>query len=102
MMADLIAIRQMFTFRTDTLTIPGNPAIQVDDQVRIYERESEEMYLHYVKGISMDWDSKTGKYTYQLSTHWLGDVPFSKWTFDPAKLSAETKAYLTAMGRWSA
>lgn len=99
-MADLITLRQLFTYRTNSLTIPGNPAIQPDDQVRIYERVSEEMYLHYVKSVTMDFDMKTGKYTYTLATHWLGDVPFTSWTFDPATMSAETKAYLEAMGRY--
>jgi hypothetical protein len=101
-MADLIALRQLFTYRTDSVTIPGFPAIQVDDQVRLYERESEEMYLHYVSSIQMDFDMKSGKYTYQLGTHWLGDVPFTSWTFDPATMSADTKAYLNALGLWHA
>lgn len=99
-MADLITLRQLFTYRADTVTIPGYPALQVDDQVRLYERVSEEMYLHYISGIAMDWDAKTGKYTYQLSTHWLGDVPFSNWTFDPNELNPETQAYLEALGVW--
>lgn len=100
-MADLIALRQLFTYQTDKVRIPGNPAIQIDDQVRIYERVTEEGYLHYVTGIQMDWSLETGRYTYELSTHWLGDTPFSNWTFDPATLSAETRAYLQALGKIS-
>jgi hypothetical protein len=34
-MADMISLRQLFTYRTDAVKIPANPAIQVDDQVRI-------------------------------------------------------------------
>jgi len=101
-MADLIVLRQLFTYRTDTVRIPGLPAIQVDDQVKLVERVTEEYYLHYVKSVSMDFDMKSGSYTYSLGTHWLGSSPFNNWTFDPAKMSAETKAYLEAMGRWHA
>lgn len=98
-MADLITLRQLFTYRTDRVTIPGNPAIQVDDQVRIYERVSEESYLHYVTGVSMAWSLETGKYTYDLDTHWLGDVAFSNWTFNPTDLSAAAKRYLRSIGK---
>jgi len=96
-MADLITLRQLFTYRTDKVQIPGNPAIQVDDQVRIYERVTEEGYLHYVTDVAMSWSLETGKYTYELGTHWLGETPFSNWTFDPASLAAETRLYLTAL-----
>lgn len=100
-MADLIALRQLFTYRTDKVRIPGNPAIQIDDQVRIFERITEEGYLHYVTGIQMSWELETGRYTYDLSTHWLGETPFTDWTFDPNTMSAETQAYLVALGRIS-
>jgi len=98
-MADLITLRQLFTYRTDKVTIPGNPAIQVDDQVRVYERVSEEAFLQYVIGISMNWSLETGKYTYDLDTHWLGDTAFSEWTFNPADLSAEAQQYLKSIGK---
>lgn len=100
-MADLITLRQLFTYRTDTVTIPGLPAIQCDDQVKLVERISEENYLHYVKSISMEFEMKSGRYTYSLGTHWLGAEPFNNWTFDPANMSQETRDYLQAMGRWS-
>lgn len=97
-MADLITLNELFTYRTDAVTIAANPAIQIDDQVRIYERTSEETYLQYVSGITMNWSVETGKYTYNLDTHWLGDTAFSNWTFNPKDLSAETRQYLKAMG----
>lgn len=98
-MADLVALRQLFTYRTDRIQIPGNPAIQIDDQVRVYERVSEEGYLHYVTGISMNWSLETGKYTYDLDTHWLGDATFTNWTFNPTDLSAEAQKYLKSIGK---
>lgn len=98
-MADMIALRQLFTYRTDAVTIPGYPAIQIDDQVQLLESTTEEGYMHYVKGISSDWDLETGKWTYELETHWLGERPFDKWVFNPYNLSAETQAFLGAIGK---
>ena len=98
-MADLITLRQLFTYRTDTVKIPGNPAIQIDDQVRLRERITEEGHLHYVAGISMNWSAETGVYTYDLDTHWLGDSPYDIWSFNPAKLSKDTQTYVNAMLR---
>lgn len=98
-MADLITVRQVMSYRTDSITIPGNPALQIDDQVRIYERVTAESFLHYVKGISSDWSADTGQWTYELETCWLGNTPFTDWVFDPNDLAAETKAYLAAIGK---
>lgn len=99
-MADLITVRQTFTYHTDNITIPGNPAIQVDDQIRIYERVTNESALHYVKSISSEWDASTGKWTYTLETFWLGETPMTDdWAFNATQLAAETKAMLTAMGK---
>lgn len=98
-MADLISVRAMFTYRTTNVTIAGNPQIQIDDQVRLRERVTSETYLHYVKSINSEFDMTTGKWIYTLGTHWLGDTPFSKWVFDPNKLSADTRAYLRSIGK---
>lgn len=97
-MADMITLRQLFTYRTDNVTICGFPGIQIDDQVKIFERVTNEGYRHYVLGISMSWDLETGKYTYTLRTHWLGEEPFGDWVFDPANLQDSTKNYLKAIG----
>jgi len=97
-MADLITVRQMFTYREDQIQIPGNPAIQIDDQVRIFERVSNEGFIHYVKGIDCSWSLETGEWIYTLTTHWLGESPFDRWTFDPAELSEETQQYLRGLG----
>ena len=97
-MAEMIALRQAMTYRTARITIPGNPAIQIDDQIRLYERTTGEGYLHRVTGISSNYDAEQGSWTYTLTTHWLGDEPFTKWAFDVEGLSQVTKAYLQAMG----
>lgn len=96
-MADLITVRQMFEYRTDTITITANPAIQIDDQVRVLERVAAEGFLHYVKGISSSNDLDTGQWTYDLDLHWLGKTPGQQWAFDRSKLAAATKTFLAAM-----
>lgn len=97
-MADMITLRQLFTYRTDQLEIPGYPGIQIDDQIKIFERVTQEGYRHYVLGVSMSWDLESGKYTYSLRTHWLGEEPFGDWVFDPRNLSDATKNYLKTIG----
>jgi hypothetical protein len=72
-MAQLIAMHIFYRSRQSSVSMVGNPCIQVNDQVRIYERVSSETYLHYVRGISSSMDNDTGVYTMQLTTHWLGD-----------------------------
>jgi hypothetical protein len=92
LMADMMSLRQLFTYRTDRVTIPANPAIQIDDQVRIFERVTSEGYLHYVKGISSSLDMESGQWTYDLDTHWLGfDRPGSIWLFNPKQFRATTQ-----------
>lgn len=99
-MADLIAVRQLFTYRTDRITIPGYPAIQIDDQVKIIEEVTEENNdAHYVKGINSKLDMASGEWTYELDTHWLGDQPYSRWAFDPGNLDPATQEYLADLGK---
>lgn len=94
LMADMITLRQMFTYRTDSVQIPGYPAIQIDDQVRIFERMTSEGFVHYVKGISSSNDLESGEWTYDLKTHWLGERPFERWVFRPEDLSREAQRFL--------
>src|SRR5690606_32042012 len=61
-----------FAQRRGQVTCLANPAIQVNDQVRIYERTTSETYIHYVRGISTSHDLDTGDYTMTLTTNWLG------------------------------
>ena len=96
-MADMIVLRQLFSYRTNSLRIPANPEIQVDDQVQICERVTGENYLHYVSAISSDWDAATGRWTYDLTTAWLGVDPAAEWAFQTSGLSAETQAFLQAV-----
>jgi len=96
-MADLIAVRQLFRYREDAVRIPAFPGIQIDDQVRIFERVTSEGFVHYVKGISSSNDLATGEWTYDLQTHWLGDDPEGQWVFDKASLESTTISYVDAL-----
>lgn len=96
-MADLITVRQLFEYRRDTVQIPGFPGIQIDDQVRIFERVTSEGFVHYVMGISSNNDAESGQWTYDLQTHWLGDDPNSSWIFDRTQLSPATTAYIDSL-----
>ena len=98
-MADMITLRQMFTYRQNSLRIPADPRIQVDDQVEIQERTTGEAYKHYVRTISSQWDLETGVWSYDLTTSWLGTDPQGQWAFKTKGLSAATIAYLTALGQ---
>lgn len=96
LMADLIALRALMSYHKDTLQIPGYPRIQVDDQVRIYERVTGEDHVHYVEGISSSNDLESGVWTYDLNTQWLGEDPASSWAFASADFSSELQNYLDA------
>ena len=93
-MADMIALRAAFSYRQNTATIPGFPAIQIDDQVRIYERTLSEGFLHYVQGISSTNDLTSGQWTYELATHWLGTSPQGTWSIDPSRLTRAAQRYI--------
>ncbi len=95
-MADLITVRQLMTFREGRVTIQGFPAFQLDDQVRIFERVTEETNLHYIKSITSDYDAETREWTMTLGTHWLGEATFDKWAFSPQELSVDTRDFLSA------
>lgn len=97
-MGELIAQRQLFSYRTDQVTIPGNPMLGVDDQVRIWERVTGEVYVHYIRGMSSRFDNTTGVWEMTLDTHWLGERPNKRWAVDMSKFSKETKKYLRAIG----
>lgn len=71
-MAELIALHIWFQQRIGSVSCLANPNIQIDDQVRISERNSGEAYIHYVRSINRSLDMDSGQYIMQLETHWLG------------------------------
>lgn len=96
-MADMIAARQMFDYRRTSVTTPGNPEIQLDDQIRILERVTNETYFHYVLGISSEMNMETGEWIYTLNTHWLGDSRRDAWVVSVDKMDYWTRAYLNTL-----
>jgi hypothetical protein len=96
--ADMIAAQQMFSFRQSTTVIPANPAIQIDDQVRIFERVTDETFFHYVTGLTSSYDAETGKGEYTLQTHWLGERISDAWVIRVDQMDALTQSFLNAIG----
>jgi hypothetical protein len=85
-MAELIAMHIWFQQRIGSVSMLANPCIQVNDQVRIYERTTAESYVHYVRGISSTHNLDTGEYKMTLTTHWLGSE--SDWVITKDRIPA--------------
>lgn len=96
--ADLIAARQMFDYRRSRWTIHGNPALQIDDQVRIFERTTNETFYHYVSGISSVLDNEQGTWEYAVESHWLGPDIDQAFIQDAEVMHPATKKYMQAIG----
>lgn len=79
-MAELISVHIWFAQRLSQTTAVFNPLLQINDQVRIYERTTGETYIHYVRGLNWTHDLESGEYTMNLTTHWLGDG--ESWAID--------------------
>lgn len=97
-MADMLNARSMFEYRRAQVTIPGYPRIQMDDQIRIFERVTNETYYHYVLGVKSNIDMESGEWTYVLDTHWLGERPSDAWVVRVNQLDQVTQNYLGLVG----
>lgn len=78
-MAELIGIKLLFSYRKGSAQILGHPGLQLDDQVRIFERVTNEYNVHYVSAISSNMDLVSGAYTMDVTTYWLGTDPDTDW-----------------------
>ncbi len=97
LMAALIGLHLLFQSKTGQVTALAHPEIQVNDQVRISERNSGESYIHYVRGLRTDMDLDTGAYLMTLTTNWLGEE--GDWVFDrDALLNLFSDAQLFSSG----
>ena len=96
--ADMIVARQTYEFRKASITIPGYPGIQIDDQIQITERTTRDTHVHYVSGIQSTLNNETGEYTYELDTFWLGTNPQDSWAVDVTRLNQLTRNFLNATG----
>ena len=101
-MAELIGMKILFSYRKGTAKIIANPYLQLDDQVRIYERITNEFNVHYVSGISSRMDLETGEYTMDVTTHWLGQDPSTDWFVDYLQLSPAVRNLPAVLKRLAA
>jgi hypothetical protein len=98
LMAELISLHIGFQERVGQVTCIATPHIEINDQVRIYERQTGEVYVHYVRGISFTHDLDSGDYMMTLTTHWLaagqdsGDVVGSEYFTVSPLLQQEIEA----------
>jgi hypothetical protein len=99
----LVSLWIHWSYRNSRFRIPGNPAFEPDDQIRIYERVSSELYIHYIQGISSVMDMNTGTWYMDIDTHWLGNGPDVEWVVDKADLEKSPLfiAYLIDIGQLS-
>lgn len=74
LMAELISLRIWFAQRTGSATVIGNPCFSINDQIRLIERNTSEVYNHIINAISSNIDLDQGTWTMQLQTNWLGDA----------------------------
>lgn len=63
----------IMSYRQGSVSFIANPQIQINDQIRIYERQTGETYLHYVRGLRSQMDLDTGEWMMTAQTNWLGD-----------------------------
>ena len=86
-MAEMVAVRILWATRKGSAKIIAHPGLQIDDQVRIFERVTNENNIHYVSGIKSDMDLAAGTYTMDLTTHWLGRDPETDWFLDRMQMT---------------
>lgn len=70
-MAELIAMHAARSLRMGQLSCVANPAIQINDQVRIQERNTKDTYVHYVRGVTTNMDLDAGTYMMTVTTNWM-------------------------------
>lgn len=97
--AYLVSLWIHWSYRKAKFRIPGNPGIEIDDQVRIFERITSETYLHYILGINSNMDMDSGTWTMDIDTHWLGNGPEAAWHMYMNEMPPALIAYLCAVGQ---
>jgi hypothetical protein len=97
--AYLVSLWIHWSYRKSKFKIPGNPAFEPDDQVRIKERVTSESYVHYVLGTTSTMDMKSGSWTMDIDTHWLGTGPEQEWMVEYSEMTPALYKYLVAIGQ---
>lgn len=88
-----------WSYRKSRFRIPGNPAFEIDDQVRIYERVTSETYVHYIEGYTSVMDLEAGTWFMDMDTHWLGNGPSQQWVIRSRDMHPALFAYLESIGQ---
>jgi hypothetical protein len=97
--AYLVSLWIHWSYRKGKIRIPGNPAFEPDDQVRVYERITEESYIHYIQGVRSNMDLDAGTWYLDIDTHWLGNGPDQTWVVNTYNdMPPALFAYLCAIG----
>ena len=91
LMAELISLNAWFAERTSTATCVANPCLSLGDQVKFAERNTSEYNIHYISGINSNNDLDTGVWTYNLTSHWLGDA--NNWVITANQADAPVDGY---------
>ena len=97
--AYLVTLWIHWSYRRGSFRIPGMPALEPDDQVRIFERTTSETYVHYLTGVRSMMDLVSGEYYMDIDTHWLGNGPDDQWHMFVADMSPALFAYLCSIGQ---
>jgi len=92
--AYLVALWIHWSYRKGKIRIPANPALDVDDQIRVYEAKTSETYIHYILGMNVTLDMRTGSYTADIDTHWLGNGPDASWHIFAEEMPDALRAWL--------
>lgn len=96
-MADLIDMRMWFSRRTANVSCVANPLIDINDQVRVIERQTGDVFIHYIRGVSFHHDLQSGDFQMDLTTHWLGGSQWGKDTlFYTGAMRPQGDGYWTA------
>ena len=95
----LVSLWIHWSYRKSKFRIPGMPAFEPDDQVRIYERNTSEVYVHYLEGVRSVMDMEAGTWYMDVDTHWLGNGPSSEWLVNTKDMHPALFAYLRAIGQ---
>lgn len=94
----LVSLWMHWAMRKSKFRIPGMPALEPDDQLRIYEKVTSETFVHYVEGVSSVMNMDSGSWVMDVDTHWLGDGPNSTWHVSMAEMDPALYAYLVGAG----
>lgn len=98
-MAELTALFILFTYRRGQITAPAHPGLQLDDQVRVFNRVANEYNVQYVSSISTEMDLDEGIYQMEVDAHWLGGDPDTDWFFDRYQITPAMENYPAILRR---